>query len=109
MFPRGESDPRNNGHSFPQGESGSAQNHTFVLQQNITNEGCNFGTATNNHWQETSIVVDHVVNIAEERHQEVVNNMSSAASQSHQAELAQLAYHSQCAHADAGQRVRQRN
>ncbi len=113
MFPRGESDPTNLGHSFPQGESGSAQNHTFALQH-ITNEGCSFGTATNNHWESTSIAVDNVVNIAEERRQEVMINMSSAASQSHQNELAQLAFLSQCAlqnqaaeYANATERLKQ--
>ena len=113
MFPSGESDPTNLGHSFPQGESGSAQNHTFALQH-ITNEGCSFGTATNNHWESTSIAVDNVVNIAEERRQEVMINMSSAASQSHQNELAQLAFLSQCAlqnqaaeYANATERLKQ--
>ena len=71
-------------HWSPQGECVPNLGHTFVPQQNFLSEGCNFGTATANSWQETNVVVENVVNIAEERHQEVMLDMTSTTNENHQ-------------------------
>ena len=38
---------------------------TYVLSQNIMNDGCNFGTAIANSRQDTHIVVEQVMHVAE--------------------------------------------
>ena len=91
LSPKGESALTSLELLSPKGERASNPSHTFVLNQNIINDGCNFGTATANSWQETHAAVENVVNIAEERHQEVMFNMASTTSESHQLAMAQLA------------------
>ena len=54
---------------FAPKEAGAAPSNTYVLQHNIVSEGCSFGATTANSWQETTVAVENVVNIAEERHQ----------------------------------------
>ncbi len=55
------------------------------------NEGCNIGTAAANSWQEANVAVENVVNIAEERHLEVMLNMTFTTSEHHQQAMMTLA------------------
>ncbi len=71
-------------------EASAASSNTYVPQQNIVSEGCNFGPTTANTWQETHVAVENVVNIAEERHQEAMTNMASTTYENHQQEMAHL-------------------
>ena len=54
------------------------------------NEGCNFGTATANTWQETNVAVGHVVQIAEERHYNAVVSMAETTNEVHQLQMASV-------------------
>ena len=72
-------------------ESEAAQGHTFVLQHNFANDGCHIGPQTATTWQDNHVAVEHVVSIAEVRHEEAFFNMASTTEESHQQAMAQLA------------------
>ena len=56
----------------------------FMLQQNIANEGCSTGPHKTNAWQETnSVYIETVIDAAERRHPEVVQDLAAAAEQNH--------------------------
>ncbi len=63
---------------------------TYVLSQNILNDGCDFGAAVANAWQEAGIAVEHVVHIAEERHSQAMASMAETTNLDHQQQMANV-------------------
>ena len=63
---------------------------TYVLNQNILNDGCNFGTAFAKSWQDTNIVVEHVVQIDEGRHSQAMASMAETTNLDHQQQMANV-------------------
>ncbi len=63
----------------------------FLIQQSISNEGCHFGPQTKNSLVDTSVAVENVMLVAEQRHQDVMYRMTSVAEERHRREVAQLA------------------
>ena len=63
----------------------------ILFQQNITNEGCSIVPHVTNTWQETNNVnIETVIEAAERRHQEVVQDQAAVAEQNHRYAVAQL-------------------
>ena len=69
----------------PQG--GLPTSSTYVLNQTVVNEGCNYGTVSTN---ETHVAVEQVVQIAEARHYETVTQLAEAANHEHLRQMANL-------------------
>ena len=57
------------GNSSPAEAGSEAQGPTYLLQQNLINEGCLFGSQTVNSWQDAHTVIDSVKQFAELRQQ----------------------------------------
>ena len=82
--PQGGS-PQDGTASPPQG--GVPHSNTFVLNQTVVNDGCNFGHVS---MQATNVAIEQVVLLAEARHQTTVIQMQDAAVQEHFLHMANL-------------------
>ena len=67
----------------------------YVLQQNILNEGCNFGTALANSRQDTHIAVEQVIYAAEGLHSQAMANMAEQAQWDHQQQMVRVVQEAQ--------------
>ena len=61
--------------------------HSFVVNNTILNDGCNFGTVTQNNQIDARIAVETTIHVAEERHTAAIEQMVQAANYAHQQEM----------------------
>jgi hypothetical protein len=64
---------------------------TFHIQQNVSNDGCHVRPHTKNSVVNTNVAIENVIQLAEQRHQEVMYHLTSVAEENHRREVAQLA------------------
>mgnify|MGYP000588784532 CR=1 FL=1 len=77
------------GQGLPAGAGSEPQGTTYLLQQDVLTANL-FESKVTNSWQETNIAVDSVKQLAEQRHQEVVKDLTSMAEENHRREMAQV-------------------
>ena len=82
--------PPQESYGLPANAGSEGQGPSLLIQQNITSEGCMFGSHIVNTWQDTHVAVETARLVAEERHQVFIDRLTTVADENHRAEVAQL-------------------